>query len=332
MPDVASRPLAPILGKSLLTSEVIMRELRERLINLPFAGVLSHDELMQAARNIIDEYEGLAVENLANSDLAAWIAGWDRVANKIPAETQFAPFWSRPPIDPPRFPPLITSPGGDDEPALRLPLIERAVESLFDRQILTPAEFNERSADAKAKSFTVARESREEVLERIRDKLAETAREGASLPEFRSRLGEELEQSFIGPAHVEVVYRTNLQTAFADGLDAVTNHPIVDEVFPYVAYDAVRDARARKTHLALEVLGIDGTNVYRKDDREFWALFRPPWDYNCRCSRTPLTIEAAARRGVMEAAEWLRTGRRPTLESRLQYVPFRPPVSFARAA
>jgi hypothetical protein len=331
MPDVASKPLAPILGRSLLTAETIMAELRERLLSLPFIGVLSQEQLMEAARNILVEYEPLTVESLANADLAAWIAGFDRVAQKLPAETQFAPWWRRPPQEPPKFPPLIGSPEEPEE-HLRLPLIEKAVASLFDRQILTPAEFNERSAEAKAKSFTVARESREDVLERIRDRLAETAREGASLPEFKARLGPELEQSFIGPAHVELVYRQGLQTAFSDGLDAVTNHPIVDEIFPYVAYDAIHDARARKEHIALETLGIDGTNVYRKDDREFWALFRPPWDYNCRCGRTPLTIEAAARRGVKEAAEWLRTGRRPPLEGRLQYIPFRPPAGFAKVA
>jgi uncharacterized protein with gpF-like domain len=74
--------------------------------------------------------------------------------------------------------------------------------------------------------------------------------------------------------------------------------------FRIVAYYATTDSRVRKNHLALEKLGLDGTNIYRADDPT-WQRFRPPWDFQCRCSWVPITVEQAARRGVTEAKEWL---------------------------
>ena len=90
----------------------------------------------------------------------------------------------------------------------------------------------------------------------------------------------------------------------------------------YQAYVPIHDARTRETHLALGKLGLDGTGVFRRDD-PFWDRFTPPWDYNCRCGTNLLTIEAAARMGVQEAKEWLRSGRPPAEpEYRDQFIPF----------
>lgn len=332
MPDSAIRPVDLIIGKSLLTAESIMQELRERLLALPYFGYLTQEQLIQAARNILTEYEPLVAENLANADLAAWIVGFDRVAAKLPdfAKDRFAPFWRRPPNDPPRLPPLIGGAAGDDGEELRFPIIERAAASLFDRQILTPSEYYAAESRERSKAFTVARESREDVLGRIRDRLAETVDEGASLKIFRDKIGPELEQSFIGPAHLELVYRQGVQSAFRDGHDKLADNPIVDEIFPYCEILPIMDARGRKTHQSLAHTGIDGTGAYRRDDRAFWALFNPPIEWNCRCGKNLLTIEAAARKGVGEAAEWLRTGRKPALESRLPFIKWRPDPSYTQ--
>lgn len=333
MPDSIIKPVDRIIGTSLLVAESILSELRERLLALPYSGYLSQEQLIAAARNILDEYEPLFTENLANTDLAAFIAGMDRVSKSLPEQAlqKFAPFWRRPPNDPPRFPPLISAAGGDGDEILRLPIIENAVADLFSRQILTPTDYYAAESRSRDRAFTVARESREDVLERIRDKLAETVKEGASLKSFRDSLEPDLQASFIGPAHQETVYRTNVQTAFREGQDRMASHPIVAEIFPYRTWDAVHDARTRKTHLALEKLGLSGTNVYRADD-PFWKVWKQPAGYNCRCGSRYITIENAARLGVDEAKEWLRTSRRPNLESRLPMIPFEPESGFNRVA
>ena len=74
--------------------------------------------------------------------------------------------------------------------------------------------------------------------------------------------------------------------------------------------------------------GLNGTSVYRRDD-PMWDLFTPPWGYQCRCGVNLLTVEAAARKGVVEARRWERTGEPPVNpEHRLDAIPFRPEPGF----
>jgi hypothetical protein len=217
--------------------------------------------------------------------------------------------------------------GGDEEPIIRFPLIEKAAESLADRGILSRPEFDAASEDAKLRSFTVAGEHTTDTLQRIRDTLADVTREGASLDDFRELLEERIDTSPIGPAHLETVYRTNVQAAFRDGRETLVSNPVVSEMFPYQEYIPIHDGRVREEHLALEKLGLDETGIYRRED-PFWNWFTPPWSYNCRCGVNLLTIEAAARKGVREAQEWLETGQKPPLRSRLPHIPFNPEPGF----
>jgi hypothetical protein len=115
----------------------------------------------------------------------------------------------------------------------------------------------------------------------------------------------------------------NVQAAYRDGRESLASHPIVDELFPYAEYFAIHDSRAEDTHLAMETLGLDGTGIYRTDD-PVWDFFTPPWRWCCRCAKNLMTVEAAARKGVLEAKIWLDTGIKPPLISRLPEIPFRP--------
>ena len=126
------------------------------------------------------------------------------------------------------------------------------------------------------------------VLRRVADELEVRACEheielltidqGASRGVFRERLGERLDGSFIGPAHRENVYRTNIQAMFHSAHDELADDPVVAELFPYQSIDPIDDGRTRPNHLALKKLGLNGTSVYRRDD-PFWFLFLPPWGY-----------------------------------------------------
>lgn len=115
-----------------------------------------------------------------------------------------------------------------------------------------------------------------------------------------------------------------MSQAYSTGLIEVLNHPLVADEFPYLAYHAVHDSRVRPEHLALERHGLNGTNIYRRDD-PIWERFTPPWDYQCRCAIIPMTIEDAARAGVHEAQEWLRTGLPPSTPEWVTPPPFSPP-------
>jgi len=271
MPGDAKRSeIEAIIGRSLLTAETFATELRERLTDL------SPDGILQAARAVLDQFEPILAQALTDAELAAWVAGTDSVVRILPSLAREALEVSAalPPTG--RVTSLLA--GGADEPIVRFPLIERAAESLLERNIVTRPEFDTLGREARARAFTVAAQDSEDAISTIRDVLAETIDQGASLGEFRERLGERLDGSFIGPAHRENVYRTNIQASFHQAHDELADDPIVREIFPYQSIDPIDDGRTRENHLALKTLGLNGTNVYRRDD-PFWDLFLPPWGF-----------------------------------------------------
>ena len=323
MPNTVSRPTDLIIGSSLLTAEAIAQELRRRLINrIAKRRNYSQWELLTIARNLLREYEPILAENLMNADLQSWIAGVDAVVKKLPGQSLAAFLRGGAPPTPP-LPPLSSLmgdfPGGGD---VRFPMLERAAESLRERNIVTREQFDQMTAEAKQRAFTAAYVDSEETLEDIRDALAKNVAEGPSLRVFREELESAVNGSPLGAAHLETVYRTNVQAAFRDGIETTANHPIVDEVFPYQEYLPIHDGRVRMEHLMLGSLGLSGTGVYRRDD-PFWDAWSPPNGFNCRCGTNLLTIDAAARKGVQEAKTWLRTGQPPTVpEWRIGFIPF----------
>lgn len=330
MPDLASHPADLVFGASIIAAESIAQELRERLARelARRKSTLMESELLDLTRAILSEFEPLLAESLLNADLAAWLLGTERVADKTPV-------WALEDLardmggggKPPRFKFPLTFDDGS-EPIIRFPMLEKAADLLAEKRIVSPAEFARLTASERARAFTAAGDMSRDALETVRNALAENIDEGTSLRGFRELMKERLEGSFIGPAHLETVYRTNVQAAFHDGHDHLAANPIVSEVFPYQAYIPIHDGRVRDEHLELETLGLDGTNVYRRDD-PFWDLFTPPWDFNCRCGINLLTTKQAARKGVREAQRWLETGHPPLApEWRISAIPFRPRTGF----
>lgn len=329
MTDAANKQTALILGRGLITAEAIYQEVRERVVRELLKGRRESRsvDLLGLARAVLEEIEPLLAEHLSRTDLAAWLAGFAWTATKFPPwfEWNLSFEDEGPPKPPGRG--LILLPSGDDDPIVRFPLIEKAAESLHERGILSRGEFDAASETARLRSFTVAGEHTVATIDQIREALADVTREGASLQEFRAALEDRLGASPIGSAHLETVYRTNIQAAFRDGRETLASNPIVSEVFPYQEYIPIHDSRVEPEDKALGSLGIDGTGVYRRED-PFWDQWTPPIHFNCRCGTNLLTIEAAARRGVREAQEWLETGQRPPLVSRLPHIPFQPQPGF----
>lgn len=213
---------------------------------------------------------------------------------------------------------------------VHLTTIEEAARLLSDKNVVRQNDLSRMAEAARNKAFTVAGADAAETLTRVRDLLAENVKEGASLADFQKAVEEEgLGGTFLSDPHLETVFRTNVQAAFSDGQMSVLRQPFVRSGFPYARYDAIHDDRVRENHLALETLGIDGTNCYRVDDPVF-ETFRPPWDYQDRCGWVPTSIAQAAEMGVKEAQEWLRTGEEPTPPARVPWPDFRPPAAFHR--
>jgi SPP1 gp7 family putative phage head morphogenesis protein len=210
------------------------------------------------------------------------------------------------------------------------PVIDEGVRLLQEKQIVTKEVFDRLDDATRQKAFTVAGVEAHETLERIRDAIAENLQEGVDLETFQEKILDSVGHgTFLSEAHLETVFRTNVQSAFSDGQLGVLQLPLVKGGFPYATYEPIEDDRVRDEHLALHRHGIGGSNVFRTDDPVF-QTFRPPWDYNCRCSWIPVTVESAAEMGVEEAKRWLETGEEPSPPAFVPWPPFRPPAGFQR--
>lgn len=212
---------------------------------------------------------------------------------------------------------------------MRLESIDRAVEFLAGRQIVSPDEFAELSGEARRQAFVIADGLTRDAAAKINEIMTETVREGPSLRKFADAVQEAFDASPLSEAHLERVYRDSVNEAYAQGVDKILDHPLVSGGFPYRRYVAIHDARARPEHAAMEKHGLNGTDVYHRDDPT-WLRFRPPWSFNCRCGFIPLDVEDAAARGVKEAREWLETGIEPA-HVWVKPPPFAPPAGWERA-
>ena len=339
MPRSTKRNVDIIIGHGLITAEAIAIELRRRLVKVLADNRrrLTVEHILELVRRTLAEFEPLLAQNLANAQLAGWIVGADSIAKRLPKNVVkklaamnlgLPPNTELPPINipPGGIPILLPTRRGD--PLIRLPVIDTAVRDLTTRRIVTRPMFDRLSAAFKQQSFTVAYLDNEKTIGALRDALVEDIHEGTSLQGFREKVKEKLGTSPIGSAHLENVYRTNMQSAFTGGHETIARNPIVKATFPYARYTAIDDGRVRDEHLALMTLGIEGTNIYRTDDAAFWQLFTPPWSWNCRCGKTLMTIRQASQLGLQEAQHWLETGEAPPLISRFPFIPFRPAPEF----
>ena len=195
----------------------------------------------------------------------------------------------------------------DAAPIVAFPVIEEAAAELAARQAMTRDEFDALAWEARDEAFTVAGLATAAAVEKVRDAAAEIVRSGDTLKAFDAALP----NSFLSPHHMETVFRAATHSSYADGQDTILSNPAIGDYFPYVARFATHDDRVRPDHRKLETCGIQGTNIYRRDDPVF-QKYRAPWDYGCRCNDTYLTVRQAADRGIYEAQQWLATGEAPT--------------------
>jgi SPP1 gp7 family putative phage head morphogenesis protein len=146
---------------------------------------------------------------------------------------------------------------------------------------------------AHARSFTVAKAMRADILQAIRLEVEKALTEGITEREFIKTLEPQLkklgwwgkqfvtdsqgntQQVQLGSAHrLKTIYRTNTQTAYMAG--RYKQQMENSDQQPYWMYVAVMDSRTRPSHAALN------GKVFRFDD-PFWQIFYPPNGWGCRC-------------------------------------------------
>lgn len=328
MPIAGQTMVDPISKLAAERGMALSSELKARLVRLVAKNPnMLPTEFLRSAARIISQYQPRLSALLMDTIVASWIIGAKRGALHLPAdvrddvqnqtsvENAFKHGLARHDINPP-IPPSVTTafyqPG--ERPSVVFPAIEEAFADLQSRHILDAADFYKLGDQARAASFTVSYVNGTDTLDTIRDKLADAVSTGGTLADFKAGIGEAMDASPLGVAHIETVFRNNIQSATSAGQERVINDPLVIDAFPYAVYEGLADTRQRETHNEMMHQGIPingrGSNVYRSDD-PIWNIWTPPNGHRCRCGKTFITLRQAARLGIQEAKEWLATGTPP---------------------
>ncbi len=163
--------------------------------------------------------------------------------------------------------------------------------------------------DAQAQAFTVAKVTRLDILQDIRDAVHQAMAEGKTFAWFAKELTPvlqakgwwgrqehvdektgEVNQVQLGSKwRLKTIYRTNLQTAYMAGRFQAQLANVDDR--PYWRYVAILDGLTRPSHRAMN------GKVFRHDD-PFWGSFYPPNGWGCRCRVVALSGDNLARDGI----------------------------------
>jgi len=304
---------AELIDLALSHAREISAAVRRRILRALSRNRRDPRAAMRAVRAELRRISPILAAGIRDGQLLGWLTASQVVA----AEAGIEPL-AEPPIEPPEVQP---APAPAPEPRVRFPQIEAAAQWLEAAEIVPLGSQKAVVDDSRAIAFHVADNAIREADESIQAAIAKSITTGGTLKDFRDEVGAAIDQSKVGEWAVENIYRTGVGRAYSAGQLATLEHPMVDDEFPYVAYYATHDARTEDTHLALETMGLDGTNIYRRDDPtiiKFW----PPWRWACRCHAVPISLEDAAGYGVSEAIAWLESGTPPATPKHVQTPPF----------
>ncbi|MCD4501099.1 phage minor head protein [Chromobacterium vaccinii] len=186
---------------------------------------------------------------------------------------------------------------------------ENAIQYLKNKGHAITWDWEELWQDAQAQAFTVAKVTRLDILQDIRDAVEKALAEGKTVAWFKKELtpvlkakgwwgkqevldedtGEVREVQLGSPRRLETIYRTNLQTAYMAGRWQTQIENVDDR--PYWMYVAIRDSKTRPSHRALH------GKVFRYDD-PFWQSYYTPNGWGCRCRIVALSADDLEARGI----------------------------------
>lgn len=178
-------------------------------------------------------------------------------------------------------------------------IFREAAAFLKQKEPLAKEEYEKLSTEARAKAFTVAGYSRVEVVEQFLKELAEAVEAGSTKEDFMATMQDFLERNGFSPTnpfHLDVIFRTNIQTAYNAGHYKAMTEPTVLKLRPYWQYITAGDGEVRESHAAME------GRVYHATD-PIWNIWYPPNGFRCRCSIKSLSKRQLEQRGLEVSKE-----------------------------
>lgn len=188
----------------------------------------------------------------------------------------------------------------DTVSAFDLPF-EKAIRYFRQKANVTTKKWTDVYAASHSRMFMVAGAATDALVEDLRRAVDKAIAQGTTLAEFRKDFDEIVarngwtgwkgEGSAAGRAwRTQIIFDTNLRTAYAAGRYAEMTEPETLEFFPYWQYHHSGSLHPRPEHLSWDGL------VLRADD-PFWQTNYPPNGWRCGCYVTPVSEGGLKRQG-----------------------------------
>lgn len=163
------------------------------------------------------------------------------------------------------------------------------------RTVLSDDAYAKLSKDARRKAFRVAGLAKLDLIQDVFDSLADALRDGTPFEEWKAAIGQHVEDAWAGTVanpgwRLEIIFRTNLQSAYAAGRYEQATDPDVLPLRPYWRFDAVLDSRTSPICQAAH-------GTIRAADDAWWGGHHPPCHFGCRSAVITLSESQAARFG-----------------------------------
>ncbi len=223
-----------LVGHNLIIGETIVSDLRQEMLNRITERWQQGEPLesiIQSLRELESEFLDIWAEHHLGSDMSAWLSSYDWQVQDLPdwLKNQLAKDNVRKRGRPPLPPGALLTGFGSGPFGIRFTLIEEAAKSLLQKNILTRAEFDAATREAKKRAFTITGDLTHSAIEDVRDELANLIKDGPTPKEFRERIENKIGagRAPLSPSRIETVYRTNLHRSYRQGREQLLANPLV---------------------------------------------------------------------------------------------------------
>ncbi len=162
-----------------------------------------------------------------------------------------------------------------------------ALQYAQQRQIVLPDEFYSMDINTRQMASTVSFLAGIDQIETVMNAVNKALANGSTFADFKKEVAEA--GITLSNAHLDNVFRTNIQTAYAHGKYQQQQRNKANR--PYLMYSAINDSRVRPSHLALN-------RIILPIDHPFWRTHYAPLGYRCRCTLVSLTAKQAEKYGI----------------------------------
>ncbi|WP_309400592.1 phage minor head protein [Cerasicoccus maritimus] len=153
---------------------------------------------------------------------------------------------------------------------------EEAAQFIADKPVVSREIFDRLLPEVQARAFTITGIESADVLQTVRDRIAELPR-GGDWNKIKAGILEDIGPWFDAQGanrRAELLMRMHGFQAYRVGQWETIQQ--TKEALPYLRYIATNDARTRPDHAALH-------GIVLPVDDPFWERHMPPWDWGCRC-------------------------------------------------